>query len=475
MRLIDSFKGNSILLFIIVLILSYLLSEQIVSPDKKILKLAAAISFSAFMFTVKQKYLILFVAILLYFPKGVPVLDNTSNLLILFLTLTLAIRSIIEKDTTVSSSSITSNPFFLPSVCIWCSYLVALILSFGNSPGEIKAHTEYFIGLTCALLFALILIGYIRDQKSLQSIQLLMLLILVLNLFFGMLFFFFPGLTIIPRIIEDQSVLASSVNRIGGLTFAWEEYAEYLMMAVVILVGVWSNKAYGKFKFANLTLLLILLLAIIELLLTNTRAAIILAAFGTTAVLFFFTEVRISNKIVICGAFCLVALLSSFLAQESGGFSLADRIQRLSNIESTEFGYMPTDRARVWLPALEHLSEYGIKGYGPSMYPLTIWAKNPGVLRWPHNLILLILITVGLVGLLAYLFMFTRLLLLKKHLATIEDKNIKIFYNLLWLALLLFFIDTMKFDGFLRATSNYFYHCFMLIGILFSAANFSRK
>lgn len=475
MRFLETITKHNIHLYLLAFVIAFFLADQIVTPNKKMLKMAIALTFGGVLFILPQKSLILFVCFALYFPKNVPGLDHTTNALILCLTLSVAIRSLVDKGQTVSVPAITANPFFIPSLCIWLSYLVAWLVSFGNSPPDFKEQTHYFLGLTSALFFTNILIGYIRNSKSLRSVQLLLLLILSLNLFFGLLFLFFPGLTIIPGFIEDQSVMASSVNRIGGLTFRWEEYAEYLMIAVIILAGLWSNKVYAKYRFGMLIVSLLLLLAGTELLLTNTRISIFLAALGVVTVLFAFTGGRVINKLVICVGFCLVTMFSVYLAQESGNFSIASRIERLQHLEATEYGLMPKDRARVWLPALMHIADNGIAGYGPSMYPLTIWAKNPGALRWPHNLVLIILITVGLAGLLAYLFMFLRMLLLKRHLATITDNEIKVFYTVLWLAMLLFFIDTMKFDGFLRSPTNYFFHCFMLIGILFSAANFTEN
>lgn len=471
MQLKRLMKYSFILPYLFILPAANFLAQLIMSPGKRIIALAIIGAGIAFFFLARQKYVILTVLILAFFPQHLPGLDNTTNALIILLAGALFIRATVEKQCVVSFKRITSNPFFIPSLCIWLSYLIVRILALGGHPGNMKGHTDFFIGISCALLLANIIIGFVRDQRSLRTVQLVLLLLLFLNLFFGILFYFKPGLVLIPGLIEDQSVFASHAMRIGGLTFFWEAYAEYLMMAMVILLGLVVNRIYKHRRFIEFSLALLLLLTILELLLTNTRGPILLASFGSLLVIFLLSKMTLPQRSATILLFLLVGGTALVIAHQSGHLTFFDRLDRLEKTTSTDYGYMPTDRALVWLPAVDYIMDHGWAGFGPTMMPLI----KTGYLRWPHNIILLILITVGLFGLCAYGFLLMRMILLKKRLFMLADPEQHLFFHLLWLAFLLFLVDTMKFDGFLRITDSYFYHIWISLGLLFSSNNFIQQ
>lgn len=467
-------KFKPFLPYLLVFPAAFLLSQLALDPDPKLRKLILICGVLLFFFLAPQRFLLFPVLLLAYFPRPLPSISgvlNTTNGLILVLCSMLFIRAVIERKSIISFERMSKNPFFLPSLCIWFSYGLAWLLAYGSHSGGMAIHNEYLLGLTYALILGNIITGFVKDNTTFRYIQVLFLIILAMNLFFGLVFFFKPGLVLVPNIIEDRSVIASDAFRLGGLTFAWEAYAEYLMMSLIIILGLLANKVYRTKKSIHLSLLFVLLLVIIELLLTNTRGAIALTLVGVCLVFLFFTQLPLHKKVaLILGSFLIVSI-ALVIAVQTNQLSLVDRMSSFDELQYTEYGYIPADRAGVWLPVIRHLFDNGLMGGSPSYIPLTHWGGSGNLSHWPHNLILLILTTVGIVGLVAYGILMFRILLMKKTIARLQNYEQRIFFLMLWIALLLFFIDTMKFDGFLRITNNYFYHAWIIFSFFFSAAN----
>lgn len=471
-------KFKPLLPYLLVLPAAFLISQLALDPEPRLRKLILIFCVLPFFLVAKQRLLLFPVLLLIYFPRSMPSVPgvlNSTNGIILVLCSVLFLRSIVEKHSIVSFERMIKNPFFMPSFCIWGSYVLAWLIAYGSNSGGMDIHTEYLYGLTYAMILGNIITGFVKDNASFRYVQLLFLLVLALNLFFGLVFYFKPGLVLIPNIIEDRSVIASDAFRLGGLTFAWEAYAEYLMMSLIIVLGLLSNKVFKADRRVHFGLLALLLLVIVELLLTNTRGAIALTLLGVIIVFLFFTRLPFQKKLaLILGSFLIVAV-ALVIALQTDQLSLVDRMSSFDEMQATEYGYIPADRAGVWLPVIKYLFEEGIMGGSPSYIPLTHWGGSGNLTHWPHNLILLILSTVGLVGLVGFGILVFRIVLMKRTIDMISNYEQYTFYTMLWIALLLFFIDTMKFDGFLRITNSYFYHTWITFAFFFSAANLTDK
>jgi len=162
------------------------------------------------------------------------------------------------------------------------------------------------------------------------------------------------------------------------------------------------------------------------------------------------------------------------LAMASGRFALLDRMEQVEQVVETEFGTMPRARADVWLPAMRFIKIHGGGLHGPSLWPYTVYSGG-GWVFWPHNSILLILCTVGWAGLAAYSTLGVSILTLPlRWTAGKVNPRTVVFYRLLWLSLVLVFLDSMKFDGILRMVNSYFYYQWMMVGLVFSEAVYSE-
>lgn len=470
--------------FVLIFVLSgaFFLSNIIVTPEPKVIVVGGLCFAAVFFALIRQEYVVYLALFLLFFHRPMGAFYNSNNAIIILLTLFLFVRYVVESKSVISLSKITSNPFWVVSIVIFISYLISWFIAWHNESFGLHFHTQYLAGIFSALLIGNILIGFVQDKPNRSYIiQQMLLVLLIVNLLVGLLSWLNPELDLIKMLIKVATgrersgvVLVGEGDdfafRLGGLTLFWESYAEYLMMTVIVLTGCYlSLKDRSRLLKGGIGFLL--LLSFFELLLTNTRGATVLAALGIIAIIFVYTDLTLNSRVAALVSLGVVCSLVLWLAMSSGQFTLFDRFSSFSDIEKTEFGYLPTGRSMVWLPSLKHIAEHGFVGSGPSYLPLTRW-DGIGGLTWPHNLPLFILSTIGIVGLGAYIFLVQRFFKIRNAIAKTADNQQYYFFKYLWIALFFFFLDTIKYDGFLRSTENYFYFMWIIIAYMFSVLNY---
>lgn len=473
------FSGKIKILLTTVFIVScaYILAQAIVDPEKETIAAIFVLTAVTVIALIKKEYIVYLAIFLIsfFYKKNIPVVYNSTNAIILMTAGILFIRSIIEYDSVISVKKIVRNPFWLPSLFILLIYLISWQYAlFNDSPG-MDFHTEYLVSIFCALLLCNIVIGFVQNETRSSVIQVILLSLLVANLLIGIISWMSPGMGLI-KILVHLATGSSRSNvvavghgddfaiRLGGLNFFWEAFAEYLMMASIILLGYLLTMKHQK-TYLKVSVCMLLVLLLFELLLTNTRGATILAAIGMMTVMLTHSDLNLRTRFFSIAGLITLAVVALWLATSSSQFTLLDRFSNFTEVQKTEFGALPVGRAAVWLPTLRHISANGLVGTGPSFVAL----KHH--LLWPHNLILIILSTIGIAGLGAYLYLFYRIIRLKENLQYERIGKSVNFYKYLWIAIIFFFIDTMKFDGFLREPDFYFYYMWFLISFLFTAFN----
>ncbi len=478
--LVNSDNTKNIFIFIALLVFALFIAQAIINPQPKTVKAALLCILLAFCLVAKQDYLVYLVILLLFFTASLNPIYNTSNGVIIAAVIILFVRSQIQKYSVISLKKIVNNSFFKPSCFIFFAYFISWLRAYFNKSPGMDSHTGLFFGTGCALLMGNMLTGFIQDKKRFFNVHNIFLIALLLNLTFGILTLFNKEITLIPQVVKSGSVFVGSGTdfafRLGGFSFYWEAYAEYLMMMFVIISGMIMVLAPTiKSRLLKISLYLLLLIILFELFLTNTRVAVLVAGLGFLIINFIYLPFRLGKRIFIGVVLILAVAVILFIAQQTGYFSLFKRFTTFSNISRTEYGYLPQGRAGVWSAVLRHISKEGLMGSGPSFMPLTRYEKGHGTLVWPHNIILIILSTVGIIGFCAFAFLFLKFTQLYKKIPSIKDFYIKNLYAFLWLALLLFLIDEMKFDGFLRHPDSYSYFIWSITAFMFSGENFIKQ
>jgi len=416
----------------------------------------------------KEKYLIYISMFMVLCPVHLRYVGTTSNGIILILALILLFRSLVSQKSILSFKRITTNPFFIPGLLILCSYFISWIWAFLEHYKGMSYHTEFLISMFCVFILSNIIIGFVDSKAHLLGIQNILLVILIVNLLFAIATLIKPELKFILLSTSGSVITGGEDLRLGGLTFRWEAFAEYLMMSVVFFTCMLTKGKDIKYKYLLLTLLFVV---VIELFLTNTRGAVVTSLLGIVFIILFFTKFNPIRKTAIMVGISFLVLAGAYIADSTGFLNLKERFQTFENTVETKYGSMPEARAGTWVPSLDQIVDDSFMGHGPSFHPLSGYEGGFGKMPWPHNLTLIILVTVGIYGLIAYCFLFFRFLISIIKITKITDKYSAIFYKSLWIALLMFFVDAQKFDGALRQSTSYFYFIWMIVALLFTSYN----
>lgn len=341
-------------------------------PSFKVSQLLLGFAFFQFFLFMKQEHLIYITSVLTIFPVYIRFFQNTSNALIWCLLGTLLVRLVVEKRTVVSLKTVFRNPFFVPSILIILSYLVSwLIVIIKGSPG-FNIHTYYLIGLLSVFLQAYIIIGYINSEERLLAFQRILLLILIMNLISGAVSITFPSLNVHLLFYSVKTTYAEGL-RISGITFAWESYAEFLMMATIVLSGLFiSRHGPSKLKWLWGSVLFI---TVIELFLTNTRGAIVTAFIGVTIVILSISHRDLLIKLLVIMSALVIFIVALISAHYTGHMELQRRFSTFSDMTETKYGLMPNARGGAWEPTIDHIIEHKLLGSGPSFFSIDRLSK----------------------------------------------------------------------------------------------------
>jgi O-antigen ligase len=427
-------------------------------------------------FLLKQEQIIYLTTFSLFFAYQLRYFSTIPNGAIFVMLLILFIKSIIERRSVINLALVFKNPFFLPSIFILLCYLISIIKPFSSHSNGLELHIEMIKGLLCVFTYCWILIGFIESKQRLINMGLILLIMLVGNLAFGLITLVKPDFVILPGYLESGSMIGESAAefRVAGLTFKWEAYAEYLMMAVIFIASfLMRYKMTTKHKIMSA---LLLLLTAFELLLTNTRGPIVVVCLGLSILIFFNKRINLIKKILFLLTVTILIAGSLFVADKTGLLRISERFETFAHISQTKYGPIPAARYDAWVPAIDRIVKDKCLGVGPSYYPFTgYFSKLSSGPLWPHNSVLMILATIGFYGLIAYFFLFTRMWSSYKRSAGFTDEFTRVFSQSLGLAIFMLMIDSLKFDGFLRQPDSYFYFVWLVFALFFCIQNLNTQ
>lgn len=467
---------DTIFLSILFLILTIFICLCFINPGAQTIKTLLLYSLLLVFMSVKQEYIIYITCFTLYFSYYLRYLGSTTNGIICISVFTLLLRSVIEKQSIISMKLIKKNPFILPSFILLICYLISFARVYkSTSSSLVEYHFTFISGIIFVFIFSYLIIGFVNTKERIIALLQILIAMLVLNLLFGLITLIFPSFTLLSGYLESKTlevgVGSDKAIRLGGITFHYEAYAEYLMMAIVFGTALLMKI---KLQFNKLFFcLILLLLCSIELLLTNTRGALITVLIGILLPIVFNKNSSLGKKIYILLVVVICGISVTFIAEITGMLKIVERFSSFGGSDSNAMSV--SNRDIVWARAIAKIMQDKYLGSGPSFYPSTTYVlkfDDPTLPLWPHNLFLLIIATIGIYGLIAYLFLFIKMIVLWVKVKNIADNYVKYFYYSLGIALLMFLIDAQKYDGFLRETVSYFYFMWFLIAFFFSANNF---
>jgi O-antigen ligase len=402
---------------------------------------------------------------------------SSTNILILIALLVLFVRYFFRESTGMLYERIKNNSVTLPLILVICSYTVSLLFAkMGFSD-----HFEMYQSIIFASVLVWMIIGNIREKSQIMAINNVMLAVLLINLVFSFFFILYPEIDAIRAhylsmpIFEDESA-----SRLQGLSFRGEAYGEYLMICALWLFTMLIR---GQLKKGRAFFWLLTLATVSMMIMTRLRGANAVFFIGAILVLLTSGSVQVWKKTAALTAIVLVFTVTLFaLKTYSNEPTLLDRYHEFSDT-GRNVGNIPETRYYTWVPSLEFARSNQYLGAGPSYAPYitkeSSWRKIVAgdEMTWPHNITLTILSTVGIYGLISYMFLAYRTIRLRKVYTNLEQ-YLKNCYSAYLICFIMFLIEAQKFDGFLRHPDSSFYLIFILIAVLFSCenlVNFSEK
>lgn len=280
-----------------------------------------------------------------------------------------------------------------------------------------------------------------------------------------------PGERLVLFGISEMNM--TRVRADGRLTGPFESAeitAQYLvMMQFLILHQYWHTT-----KTINRRLLVVLaLLNLGFLVATGSRGEFLLLIGGMAVYLWLFRkQLGPRRSLAIAGsaavALSIVALLVVNLTQFGGLFD------RLAGTEFTEEG-IPDTRQYLWPPVWNEIVKKPIVGHGPRFRyyheERGVRYENHTFLKYPHNLYLFLLFTVGVPGLL--LFMFVILTVGYRCWKSMSKPNAPPYLSDLArtgvIIIMLFVIDGAKIEQMRLGLSDFWHFFFGLCGVLVGA------
>ncbi len=383
------------------------------------------------------------------------------------------IRTLVTNKTDFSMACVKRNDVTLPLLLILLSYTLSFLFV-EKGWGD---HLFLYQGIFCGALIVLLIVGTAQTQAHIVRINRTLLLLLLLNLGFSFLFFVFPEVDAIRAKLFSLSVYSGEFStRAQGLSFRGESYGEFLMICALFLSSILINGQPGGKKSV---VFLVTLLTVFVLILTRLRGANALFLLGLILLVFSTTRIHLSRKVGIflgIALFYLISLLASNLAGKEEG--LLDRFKKFG--EKTErIWLIPKTRYYTWVPALRYAEKNAFLGSGPSFKPYIRESEWRDVVQddasgditvWPHNIILLILCTVGIYGLASYAWLAYRAWRQRRYFPKMEP-FIRHTYRSYLLCFFVFLLEAQKYDGCLRHPGATFYLACILVGLLFAGKN----
>lgn len=395
---------------------------------------------------------------------------SSTNILILIALLVLFVRYSFRESTGKLYERIKNNSVTLPLILVICSYTVSLFFA----KQGFSDHFEMYQSIIFASVLIWMIISTIREKSQLMAINKIMLAVLLMNLVFSLLFLIYPQIDALKAEFLSLWVFSGEeATRIQGFSFRGEAYGEYTMMCALWLFTMLIR---GEFQRGKFFVWALTACTIIAMIMTQARGASAVFLIGAVIILLSSGSVQLWKKSVIFVSIIAVSTATIFaLKTYSKDSNLLDRFYDFADT-SKNVGYIPETRYYTWAPSLEFSKSHHYLGAGPSYAPYISkefnWRKIIAgeEMTWPHNIILIILSTVGIYGLISYMFLAYRTIRLRKVYANLEP-YLKSCYSAYLICFIMFLVEAQKFDGFLRHPDSNFYLIFILIAILFSAEN----
>lgn len=438
---------------------AFFAAQQAVSPHHRAIKGLVILGLMTLMFRFDMVYSVYLFALLFAFPTGISI-GSSNNVLMTIIPMIWAVRA-----TSARVPVLRGTPLDLAIGVFLFANVVSL---FNVTEPTILVQSVVVLWrqlAACAFFYCIFM--FVNDEARLLRFGKIVCVTCALVMVTAVIELFFPGSAIIPGWIGLANKLGEGPLRyrvqglrVGGSFESHGMLADFgtQLILFMILFGVWARNPMEKvFWVVSVATTLIAILA------TANRGATSGLVLGMFLALVFFRRrlgpARIA--LLVIGATTTIVVADTVLSEHTIAVSV---LQRFGD---TRFeGFVPENRTMTWAPALEHALEKPFFGHGP------YYDTGVGLTKrmWPHNGYLFYFVTLGLFGLMAFLWIVARVIKVSKSWRTPGIRNTRLGDFLamaqIWLFVLL--LEQLRTDH--QRDDIYPYIVWMCFGVIVSGA-----
>ena len=357
-------------------------------------------------------------------------------------------------------------PHFL-FLILWCLVSMSLM-----HPSTYAQHGAYIFALISAFLVFWICFDLTnRFADPLSIVNVFIAMNILAAIYCGIQLWLGPGERLVLFGISEMSMTRVRADgRLSGPFESAEITGEYFaLMQFVVLHQYWyTSKSWYKRVLVGLAVVNLALLVA-----TGTRGPFLLLLGGAFVYLWLFRKrlgIKRAVGFIVGGA--IIFATTTFVVVNTTQFG--GLLDRLASTEFNEQG-IPDTRQKFWPVAVEEIAKSPIIGHGPRfrfhLEERGVRYEHHVFIRYPHNLYLFLLFTIGIPGLV--LFMFVVGTFFSRCWRAMSRSNGPPFFSDLArtgvIVIMLFVIDGIKIDQMRLDFSDYWHFFFGLCGMFMAA------
>ncbi len=366
---------------------------------------------------------------------------------------------------------LTRVPLLGPILLIFFAFMIAFSQS---QPETHFYHIIYMVGFVSNILLFYMVYNYVSRTNDWQYVVRCLIWLNVAVLVYCAIQFASGDNRVTFLGIRELSLLPIRKDgRLVGPFNATAATAEYFTFQCLILGYLLLHKPAKLLRRIMLGMIALNLLFLIA---TGNRGGFVTVLVGMMLFMLAYRRelglARIAKMTV--GSVTLFTFAAIVVVNYTDYNMLFDRL------EGTEIeGGVPDTRAEVWPIAWQKIVEKPIMGHGPRHAISTRNTKVESVeyVPYPHNLLLEVLYTTGIVGVVAWITFFT---ILAMHLfrirkARIPDRKLATLPKLGLIILLVFFVSQLRIEFLRGALLDYQNYLFVLFALFLSTSDLIRR
>ncbi len=449
------------------LVVALVLSHQFSSPNSRVIKAVAGVVLFIVAFRLKPFWALCFITLFFPFPFGIFVGSSTMIFIVLIALVYLA------RLTLGQVPALVRTPVDVGMAVLVGCY----ILSFYNidNPVILQGAIRNLISVFASFMLFYIAANFIRTEAQLRTFVRILAIAVALSLFVGIFELFFPGRPLIPGWVLAQGAAKDASRegyRVGGPFADFELFGEFMAISFFIALFAYRRATTPNSRFFAGALTV---LTVFGLLASVTRGAT-LAFMGGVVYFTWLIRRRLKFRDLVAALLIFVVIylgLEFVVSNFTRSGSVFDRLF------ATKFVHGLPDSRAMWPIIWDRVLEHPFIGHGP-YYDLGLQRGLTGgglyIYTWPHNQYLYYAHTVGILGMVAFLFIAGRLLWISHRDRAVSLQEASYARSLmlaLHVMLLVFLVDEIKID-YLR-NPVYLFFPWLLMGLIVATHRIIRN